>query len=163
MPLFEVTNFYDRIYTWFDFLTSKGCFIISYVIMPNHLHFILYIPDSSAPIHQVIGEGKRFMAYQIVHILKKQNQVLLLEKMKGGVTASEAKNKVRHKVFEDSFDCKACYSLEFIRQKINYIHINHIHPKWQLVQLPEEYVHSSASFYLTGEQGIYPVTHFLEF
>ena len=27
---------------------------------------------------------------------------------------------------------------------------------------PIEYVHSSAKFYLTGEQGFYPVTNFME-
>ena len=28
-----------------------------------------------------------------------------------------------------------------------------------LAECPENYVHSSAKFYTTGEQGIYPVTH----
>jgi len=31
------------------------------------------------------------------------------------------------------------------------------------VELPEPYLHSSAKFYLTGEQGIYPVIKFMEF
>ena len=31
-----------------------------------------------------------------------------------------------------------------------------------LVTLPEDYFHSSAKFYMTGHQGIYSVTHFLE-
>ena len=29
-------------------------------------------------------------------------------------------------------------------------------------ELFENYIHSSAKFYMTGEQGIYPVTHFVE-
>ena len=32
----------------------------------------------------------------------------------------------------------------------------------RLVELPEQYPHSSAKFYLTGEQGIYPVINFME-
>jgi len=31
-----------------------------------------------------------------------------------------------------------------------------------LVELPEPYPHSSAKFYLTGEQGIFTVTNFME-
>ncbi len=30
-----------------------------------------------------------------------------------------------------------------------------------MVDLPEQYEHSSARFYLTGEHGIYPVTSFM--
>ena len=32
----------------------------------------------------------------------------------------------------------------------------------KLVELPEQYVHSSAKFYIEGEQGIYPVTSLME-
>ena len=31
-----------------------------------------------------------------------------------------------------------------------------------MVDLPDEYEHSSAKYYFTGEQGIYPVTNFME-
>jgi len=30
------------------------------------------------------------------------------------------------------------------------------------VEVPEKYIHSSAKFYVTGEQGIFPVTSFME-
>jgi hypothetical protein len=32
----------------------------------------------------------------------------------------------------------------------------------KIVELPEHYVHSSAKFYITGEQGVYPVTSYTE-
>lgn len=32
----------------------------------------------------------------------------------------------------------------------------------KLIELPEQYEHSSAKYYFTGEQGIYPVTYFME-
>ena len=39
----------------------------------------------------------------------------------------------------------------------------HLNPvKAGLIITPEEYIHSSAKYYSTGEQGIYPVTHFVE-
>ena len=33
---------------------------------------------------------------------------------------------------------------------------------WQLAANPIEFLHCSAKFYLTGVQGIYPVTNFME-
>ena len=36
LPLFEITNGYDTIYKWFDYLKSKNHFVKGYVIMPNH-------------------------------------------------------------------------------------------------------------------------------
>jgi len=32
----------------------------------------------------------------------------------------------------------------------------------KLAELPEQYIHSSAKFYIEEEQGIYPVTSFME-
>ena len=40
LPLFEITNFYDEIYKWFDILKTKRFKIIAFVIMPNHFHAI---------------------------------------------------------------------------------------------------------------------------
>ena len=67
-----------------------------------------------------------------------------------------------HEVYEDSFDIKECLTQKFIKQKLDYIHNNPCSGKWMLGNCPENYVHSSAKFYTTGEQGIYPVTHVQE-
>ena len=45
-----------------------------------------------------------------------------------------------------------------MKQKTDYIHLNPC--KSGLVKLPEDYVHSSAKYYFTGVQGIYPVMTF---
>ena len=38
----------------------------------------------------------------------------------------------RHKVFEESFDPKECFSNKFVFQKLEYMHKNPISKKWQL-------------------------------
>jgi len=58
--------------------------------------------------------------------------------------------RLRNKVFEASFDIKECYSLEIIKQKLNYIHFNPCTGKWDLADMPENYLHSSAAFYGNG-------------
>ena len=63
LPLFEITNFYDEIYKWFNILKTRRFKIIAYVIMPNHIHAMMYVPKRANLINSVIGTGKRFMAY----------------------------------------------------------------------------------------------------
>lgn len=43
----------------------------------------------------------------------------------------------------------------FITQKLDYIHNNPFSGKWMLTDSPENYLHSSAKFCFTGEQGIF--------
>jgi hypothetical protein len=42
-----------------------------------------------------------------------------------------------------------------IRQRLNYIHSNPCTGKWNLADMPESYVHSSAGYYGNGLQGIF--------
>jgi hypothetical protein len=42
------------------------------------------------------------------------------------------------------------------------MHNNPCTGKWQLAANPIDYIQSSVKFYLTGGQGIYPVTNFRE-
>ncbi len=46
--------------------------------------------------------------------------------------------------------------------KLNYIHGNPCSTRWKLAENPSDYIHSSAKYYLTGEQGIYAVTNYME-
>ena len=80
--------------------------------------------------------------------MKKQE---LLDFLAGEVTEREKKKGQLHKVFTDSFDAKGIYNEKFFNQKMNYIHLNPVSGKWQLVNDFTEYEHSSASFYETGE------------
>jgi REP element-mobilizing transposase RayT len=80
-PLFELTNAYDAVYKWFDYLTDKKAAIIGYVIMPNHLHALLYLPDSFKSINAVVSNGKRFLAYELIKRLEAQNAEPLLQEL----------------------------------------------------------------------------------
>ena len=128
--------------------------------MPNHLHTIIYLDNNSPEINKVIGEAKRLFSYSIVSKLKKLNQLDTIIRLQNFVSDYERKKGVKHKVFEDSFDGKECYNYNYILQKLNYMHLNPV--KEGLIITPQEYLHSSAKYYSTGDQGIYPVKHFVE-
>ncbi len=42
------------------------------------------------------------------------------------------------------------------------MHHNPVSGKWNLVEDFTEYLHSSAKYYETGCQGIYPVVHYMD-
>lgn len=159
LPLFEITNFYDHIYNWFSILKGKQVKIIGYVIIPNHLHLLLYIPENSKNINQVLSTAKRFMAYDIVTRLKKQRQEKILNNLKSGVQYNEIKKRKIHQVFQPSFDIKPCYSEKFIIQKLDYIHHNPVIGKWSLADDYAFYPHSSAGFYILNNESDF-VTHY---
>jgi len=68
----------------------------------------------------------------------------------------------QHEIFEPSFDWKECRTVKFIEQKLNYIHWNPCKGTNKLVELPEQYEHSSARFYMTGKHAAYSVTSYME-
>jgi REP element-mobilizing transposase RayT len=159
LPLFEKTQSYDLVYKWFDVLKSNGHNILGYVIMPNHLHALIGFKPAHQSINTIVGNGKRFVAYDIVDRLKAANDVDLLAKLSEGVSVSDAKRGKLQEVFEDSFEIKLCHSYKFVKQKLDYIHSNPVSKKWNLVKEPVDYVHSSARFYELEEQGVYEVMH----
>lgn len=162
LPLFELVNGYDIVYKWFDFLKQNNHYIVGYVIMPNHLHAVIGFQNTGKKINTIIGNGKRFMAYEIIARLKQNGEEGILLQLEQGVKPADQRRGKLHEVWEDSFDWKECRSDELIMQKLHYMHVNPSKGKWNLAVNPVEYIHSSAKFYITGEQGVYAVTSFME-
>jgi REP element-mobilizing transposase RayT len=160
LPLFAMTNGYSAVYKWFDWLKKNGHHIAGYVIMPNHVHALIAFGTSKTSINAIIGNGKRFMAYELVKLLKQLNRHDVLDQLAEWVNETQKLQQKKHEVFEPSSDKKECYSLRFMDQKMNYIHYNPC--KEGLAKLPEDYAHSSAKYYFTGVQSLYPVITYME-
>ena len=159
LNLFAIANAYQAVYDWFDYLRRNGHFIVGYVIMPNHVHSLIAFRNTKGKsINKIIGNGKRFIAYDIIKRLKLLKYKNLLSQLSHAVNKTERTRQKIHQVFEPSFDWKECLSDKFIEQKLNYIHNNPCAGKWNLAIRQEDYIHSSAKFYFTGVQGYYEVT-----
>jgi len=130
--------------------------------MPNHLHGVIGFRNTGKSINSVVGNGKRFMAYEIAKKLKQQNNTQVLNQLSSFVNHTDRQRGKLHEVFEPSFDWKECLTDDFIEQKLNYIYENPCKGEWNLVQNVWEYKHSSAKFYFTGAQGLYQVTSYME-
>ncbi len=162
ISLFEIVDLYSYIYKCFEILTSERIFNTGYVIMPNHLHLIVYTQNEKNTINDIIAETKRFMAYEIVKKLKIAGRNDLLKLLYDTVNPSERLKGKIHNVFQPSADIKRIVTEKFIIQKLNYIHRNPVSEKWKLVENYLDYIHSSARFYELGEKGLYNVMHYQE-
>ena len=159
LPLFEITKGYEMVYNWFNILKIKGCQLLGYVIMPNHLHMLLYPTEGS--LNTLVANGKRFMAYELVKRLENGANSDVLKELKAGVQNNERKKGKKHQVFRLSFDARKCFSQSMIEQKLNYIHHNPVQGKWSLASAYVEYIHSSAGYYELGLENEL-ITHYRE-
>jgi len=163
LPLFELCYAYDTVYKWFDFLReTSGIKTTAYTIMPNHVHCILFFPTEHYDLNKIVGNGKRFIAYELVKRLETIGAGKILMQLKEGLTGKDVKRGQKHKVFEDSFDAKPIYHRAFLLQKINYIHLNCVRGKWKLAEHWQDYEYSSARFYEKNKLDGFAPVHYEE-
>jgi len=145
------------VYKWFDYLKTQGHSITGYVIMPNHIHALIDFAVSAKKLNTVIGDGKRFMAYDIVKRLKEREETETLMLLENAVQSKDKANGHRHEVWKESFDWKYCETATFAYQKLLYIHNNPCNGKWNLASDITKYEHSSARYYISGRHAGYEV------
>ena len=161
LPLIELTKGYDFVYQFFHVLESQGHTIRNYVIMPNHLHFLIHFAAGS--LNSVIGNGKRFIAYEIIKRLQQKENYNLLQQIQTSVRNTDRNRGKKHEVWIKGFDVKECRMESFILQKLNYIHQNPVSGKWKLCESAQDYLHSSCLFYFNGEHRYYKVSDYRDF
>src|SRR5678815_4874714 len=97
LPLIELSQGYNAVYTFFTALSKQNHTVLAYVIMPNHLHILLHYSGGKS-LNTIIGNGKRFMAYEIINLLEKKGEEPILRKLKAEV---KSKDRSRGKKHED--------------------------------------------------------------
>jgi len=163
LNIIEITNAYECVYKWFNYLReNKNIDVVAFVIMPNHVHAILYFPTSDFDLNKIIGNAKRFIAYEIIKRLKRVENLNILKLLQDDLSEREIAKGQKHKAFESSFDAKEIYTEAFFFQKLEYIHRNPISGKWDLADDYFRYPHSSAGFYETGEVFYFKPKHYNE-
>jgi REP element-mobilizing transposase RayT len=160
LPLIEATQGYDLVYNMLRVFQSKGHLPTGYVIMPNHLHLLLCYNGDGPSLNKLIGNGKRFMAYELVRRLEQNGDQQILQALQAAVLPKDASRGKKHQVWIESFDAKECRTEKFLLQKLHYIHNNPVSGKWKLAPSSIDYLHSSAPFYLNGRQQLFDVVHY---
>jgi putative transposase len=127
--------------------------LFAFVIMPNHIHIIIqcHVED---PLANVIRDLKKHTADRLIRHHRAEGDKSLLDFLASVVTRPE---KQGYKVWDDGYLAKDVFSADFLRQKMTYVHNNPCQPHWSLAERPEDYIWSSARFYLIEEPAIIPL------
>ena len=159
-PLFQFSDIYSYLPEWASHLIQGGVIITGYVIMPNHLHLLVYITANVKNLNKLLSNSKRFLAYEIVKKLKNKGEASILKNLEMGVRPEEKRKGKKHQVFQPSFDAKEVQGDDRILRVLDYIHHNPVSKKWMLVSDYTFYPYSSAAFYELGKKSTIPIVDY---
>ncbi|MBU1023848.1 transposase, partial [bacterium] len=119
--------------------------IWAYVIMPEHVHVMIYPKNDEYSISDILKSIKQSVSRRVVKQLKDNNSPLLT-RMRTGLSSTE------YRFWQDGGGYDRNYvSPDEILKQINYIHNNPV--RRRLVDNPCDWYWSSASEWLMGGEG----------
>lgn len=125
-------------------IQSKGLEVYAFVIMSNHVHFI--ISTNKEPISAIIRDLKKFTAKQIIEKIQTEpesRKEWLLAKMT--YAGNRNSNNTTYQLWQQDYHAIEIHSDHFLRQKTNYIHQNPV--RAGIVEHEEDYLYSSARYF----------------
>ena len=126
---------------------QKRILLFAFVIMPSHLHVIL--KPQNALISDILQQFGSFTSHEILQRLRAENQKELLAIFHRG----RRDRRHKHSIWQD-IQAKNIYSMDFLEQKMEYIHENPVAKDWHLAKDRADYVYSSAGYYDYGRQSL---------
>ncbi len=144
-------KYYFEIIHSIDFCLKKyKADLIAYVLMPNHIHVILFY-NGKTEVSGFMRDFKKYTSTRIRQLLEEDGKTKILERLRYNI------NRQKFKVWKDRFDAVIIRHKNVLITKIKYIHNNPV--KYGLVEREEEWKYSSSSFYKTGKQGVLSIKH----
>ena len=149
--LFAETAYANIVLNSLDWLRRNGrLMLFAFVLMPSHLHAI--IKPQGRPIDSIIQDFGSFTAHELLKQLRSDGRDNLLHLFH----AERRDSRHQHSIWQD-IQAKNVYSVDFLREKLEYIHNNPIDKQWRLASSRAEYPYSSACFYDRDQMPVIPV------
>lgn len=139
IPILDSLNYYRY---KLDFL------ILGYVIMPDHLHLLLW-PQGASPLSDIMRDFKKFTASRLAHQAEVEHCTAWVDAFE---RAGAQTGRSHNKVWQDDFWDELVYSPGKLRRKLNYIHRNPV--RAGLVETPEDYPYSSYRNYVQDDNSL---------
>jgi len=138
-----------------QYLKSKNKITIySYVIMPNHIHMIWRLNEMNGKEMPNASFTKH-----TAHVFKNK---LKLEKPDELRKYSVNEYDRKYRIWQRDSLAILLDTRKKAEQKLDYIHFNPMQERWKLVNVPEEYAWSSATYYETGIDKFNLLSHYME-
>lgn len=132
-------------------IREKGLRINAYVIMPNHLHMIVFDEKfDNGRLWQTLVDFRKFTGRKLASFIENN----LRESLAAVIRSKELTDRERQ-VWQPGWHAEGLSSESFWKQKMDYIHENPVRKGHVL--LPEHWRYSSAGYWLNGEEGDIPV------
>ena len=126
--------------------------LFAFVIMPNHLHILIRCLGDFTPA-DVVREYKKATANLIIRQFEAEQGHRPL-----AVLAKAAPDGQQYAVWDAEYQAKNVFTPKFLREKITYMHNNPLQPHWRLADRAEDYVWSSAGYYLADRRALIPLS-----
>jgi len=141
----EYTNIPLNSLAWLQ--QQNQILFFAFVIMPSHLHVIIK-PESNS-IGEIAQQFGSFTAHAILKKLRIDNQKDLLDLFH----QKKRDQRHEHSIWQ-AIRAKNIYSMDFLQQKMEYIHQNPIAKNWKLAEDRADYLYSSAGYYDYGRKPV---------
>ena len=122
--------------------------LFAYVIMPSHIHIIIYLPKGES-ISDFMRDFKKFTSTKVRVMMENDGHFELIDRLRHIIPAG---SKQSFKLWENRFDDLLIYTDKIMRIKVNYIHNNPV--KAGLVKEDIKWKYSSARNYFLGDNSI---------
>ena len=131
-------------------MQQKGLIVYAWVLMSNHLHTIVSC-EENVKISDIWRDFKKFTSKKILETLEndvaESRRKWMLDRFE--FRGRYDKRITNYKFWQDGNNEQLIFSLDYLQQKLNYIHNNPV--KAEFVTKPEEYRYSSAIDYAGGK------------
>jgi REP element-mobilizing transposase RayT len=121
--------------------------LFAFTIMPTHLHWVGK-PTPPCSISDILESFASYTAHEILKTMRRESREDWL-----AVFATYAEPGKNHRIWQET-EAKNVYSIEFLREKVEYTHNNAVNKGWNLVADRADYRYSSACFYDRGQEPI---------
>jgi len=155
IPLLKQDKYKNIIIDSLRFLVEKQrIYLYAFVIMPNHIHVLWRIRENHK-LSDVQRDFLKYTAQQIKFDLIDSKSHLLNKFIKEGSDKS-------YQFWQRNSRNTRIYNREVFEQKMDYIHLNPLQEKWQLVKKPEDCKYSSAKYYIANVDEWGFITHYYD-
>ncbi len=130
-------------------IENKSLVVYAYCVMPSHIHLIA--GSTGEPLNDIIRDFKKFTSKALVKMIKETGESRrewLLNKF--SFAAKRLKRGVNYKLWQDGFHPVELTSNKMMDQRLDYLHNNLVVEEY--VYLAEQWVYSSAAFYILNEE-----------
>ena len=151
VPVFRSARACEILVATFDEVRQRYPYkLVGYVIMPDHVHAIVNrsVDTIQAWLRRVRGNSAR----QVLAWLREENHLSSLKKLQ---LATPQKRNHTHAVWQKDPSVIDLWSPKFIRQKLDYLHLNPV--RAGLCQHPADWKWSSCRAYLPHKLGDLPI------